>query len=251
MAAEASSASSSSAASSAAAELPPCNTLYVNNLNERIKRTQMKKALYTAFSQFGRVVRIICKGSFKLKGQSWIVFDDVGSAVTAKRQMTNCPIFNKPLHIQFAKENTRAAAHMIGTSTRTGKRVRDDEDDGSAAGPSSARPAVASEADASQPAVPTSARAGEGNEEADGEEDGLQQQAATLVVSGVPSGITAEQFTALFSSFAGFVGARLPPGEKGVGFADFADAQAGAAALRAMQGYQLSDDATLSISLSV
>jgi hypothetical protein len=82
---------------SSTGDLPPNQTLYVNNLNDKIKRADLKKTLYTSFSQFGRVMQIICKGSFKLKGQAWITFDDVSSAVTAKRQLTNCPIFGKPL----------------------------------------------------------------------------------------------------------------------------------------------------------
>lgn len=95
--ASAAAASSAAGAGPASGDLPPNQTLYVNNLNDKIKRADMKKTLYTSFSQFGRVMQIICKGSFKLKGQAWITFDDVSSAVTAKRQLTNCPIFGKPL----------------------------------------------------------------------------------------------------------------------------------------------------------
>jgi hypothetical protein len=54
----------------------------------------------------------------------------------------------------------------------------------------------------------------------------------------------------MFSGFPGFMGARLPPGDKGIGFVDFADETNASAALRAMQGYQISDAASITVSLS-
>lgn len=47
----------------------PSQTLYLNNLNEKIKKNILKKTLYALFSQFGKVIEIVaCKG-IKLRGQ--------------------------------------------------------------------------------------------------------------------------------------------------------------------------------------
>lgn len=47
----------------------PTQTLYINNLNEKIKKEILKKTLYSLFSQYGRIVEIVaCKG-IKLRGQ--------------------------------------------------------------------------------------------------------------------------------------------------------------------------------------
>lgn len=45
----------------AAAEVtgPPNNTVYINNLNEKIKRDELKKSLYAVFVQFGQILDII------------------------------------------------------------------------------------------------------------------------------------------------------------------------------------------------
>lgn len=44
-------------------------TIYVNNLNEKIKKDVLKKMLYMLFSQYGRVKQIVaCKG-IKMRGQ--------------------------------------------------------------------------------------------------------------------------------------------------------------------------------------
>ncbi len=50
-------------------EVEPNHTIYINNLNEKIKKNVLKKLLYMLFSQYGKVIQIIaCKG-IKLRGQ--------------------------------------------------------------------------------------------------------------------------------------------------------------------------------------
>lgn len=52
--------------------LPPNETLYVNNINEKIKKDVLKKNLYMLFSQYGKVKKIVaCKG-IKMRGQVYM-----------------------------------------------------------------------------------------------------------------------------------------------------------------------------------
>jgi RNA recognition motif-containing protein len=54
---------------SAAMEAEPNQTIYVKNINEKVKKDVLKKQLYMLFSQYGRVKQIVaCKG-IKLRGQ--------------------------------------------------------------------------------------------------------------------------------------------------------------------------------------
>jgi U2 small nuclear ribonucleoprotein B'' len=47
----------------------PNNTIYINNINEKINKNVLKKLLYMLFSQYGRVLQIVaCKG-IKMRGQ--------------------------------------------------------------------------------------------------------------------------------------------------------------------------------------
>jgi RNA recognition motif-containing protein len=53
----------------AAMEAEPNQTIYVKNINEKVKKDVLKKQLYMLFSQYGRVKQIVaCKG-IKLRGQ--------------------------------------------------------------------------------------------------------------------------------------------------------------------------------------
>jgi RNA recognition motif-containing protein len=47
----------------------PSHTLYVNNLNEKIKKDVLKKSILSVFSQFGKVIDIVACRGIRLRGQ--------------------------------------------------------------------------------------------------------------------------------------------------------------------------------------
>ena len=55
----------------------PNQTIYVNNLNEKLKKDVLKKSLYMIFSEFGKIVEINASKASALRGQvnliSWIL----------------------------------------------------------------------------------------------------------------------------------------------------------------------------------
>ena len=79
------------------ADVPPNQTIYINNLNEKIKKEELKKSLYAVFSQFGKIVDIVACKTLKLRGKAWVVFEDVTSATNALRQMQDFPFYDKSM----------------------------------------------------------------------------------------------------------------------------------------------------------
>lgn len=102
--------------------VPPNQTVYVNNLPDKIKkegapalltscilpcrtdstdagavRAELKKCLYAIFSQFGKIVDIVALKTYRLRGQAWIVFSDVSASTNALRAMQGFPFFEKPM----------------------------------------------------------------------------------------------------------------------------------------------------------
>ena len=47
----------------------PNQTIYINNLNEKLKKDFLKKNLYMIFSEFGKIVEIKTTRADKLRGQ--------------------------------------------------------------------------------------------------------------------------------------------------------------------------------------
>lgn len=78
-------------------EVIPSQTLYVNNLNEKIKKDVLKKTLYMLFRQYGKVIEIVaCKG-FSRRGQAFIVFEDTAAATQALRSKQGFNFYDKPM----------------------------------------------------------------------------------------------------------------------------------------------------------
>lgn len=49
-------------------------TLYVNNLNDKLPKEQLKEELYLLFSQFGTILDVVALKTERMKGQAWIFF---------------------------------------------------------------------------------------------------------------------------------------------------------------------------------
>ncbi|CAN6353818.1 unnamed protein product [Urochloa humidicola] len=81
--------------------IPPNVTIYINNLNEKIKLEELKKSLNAVFSQFGKILDVLAFKTLKHKGQAWVVFEDVASATEALKRMQDFPFYDKPMLTQL------------------------------------------------------------------------------------------------------------------------------------------------------
>merc|ERR1712157_479648 len=96
-------------------ELPPNNTIYVNNLTEKIKIPALITELRAIFNQFGVIVEIQAKKNLRMRGQAFIVFDDVESAKKAVSSMQGFPFHSKKMRIQYAKTDSDIISKRNGT----------------------------------------------------------------------------------------------------------------------------------------
>ncbi|CAO2824385.1 unnamed protein product [Amaranthus hypochondriacus] len=108
-------------------DVPPNQTIYINNLNEKIKLDELKKSLNAVFSQFGKILEVLAFKTLKHKGQAWVVFEEVSSATNALRQMQGFPFYDKPMRIQYAKTKSDVIAKADGTFVPREKRKRQEE----------------------------------------------------------------------------------------------------------------------------
>uniref|UniRef100_A0A8C3VDF1 RRM domain-containing protein n=1 Tax=Catharus ustulatus TaxID=91951 RepID=A0A8C3VDF1_CATUS len=75
----------------------PNHTIYINNLNEKIKKDELKKSLYAIFSQFGQILDILVSRSLRMRGQAFVIFKEMSSASNALRSMQGFPFYDKPM----------------------------------------------------------------------------------------------------------------------------------------------------------
>mmetsp|Transcript_4512 Transcript_4512/g.5065 ORF Transcript_4512/g.5065 Transcript_4512/m.5065 type:complete len:170 (+) Transcript_4512:111-620(+) len=96
-------------------DVPPNQTLYVNNLNDKIKIPDLKCCLLELFSTYGEVIDIIAAGALKKKGQAFVAYRDISCATNALRALQGFVFLDKPLRIAYARTKSDVAAHEDGT----------------------------------------------------------------------------------------------------------------------------------------
>jgi RNA recognition motif-containing protein len=105
-------------------DIRPNHTIYINNLNEKIKKDELKKSLYAIFSQFGQILDIVAMKNLKMRGQAFIIFKEIASATNALRTMQGFPFYDKPMRINYSKTDSDVIAQMKGTFKERPKKVR-------------------------------------------------------------------------------------------------------------------------------
>ncbi|KAL1955039.1 hypothetical protein VTO42DRAFT_330 [Malbranchea cinnamomea] len=92
----------------------PNQTLYCTNLPDKIKKPDLRTALYTLFSTYGTVLDVVAMKTEKMRGQAHIVFKDIASSTQAMRALQGFDFFGKEMKIVYAKGSSNIIAKLRG-----------------------------------------------------------------------------------------------------------------------------------------
>lgn len=247
--------------------LPPNQTLYVNNLNDKINPETLKKSLREVFAAFGSIMDIIAMKSLKRRGQAWIIFKEVSSANNALRSLQGFPFYNKPMRLNFAKTKSDAVARADGTYVERAKRTvkrevaRKAQPEAVAyqqpqfAVPQQQVPVQQVQAPA-QPQLSSAqiqARIGWNPQQAPAalaRQESAQGPAPpnrTLFVENLPQEANDTMLAMLFRQYPGFQEVRLIPG-RNVAFVDYQNEYQSGMAMQGLQGFAMTPEVKLKLS---
>jgi U2 small nuclear ribonucleoprotein B'' len=230
-------------------KLTPSRSVYVKNLEERIKPEALRESLTEIFSEYGEIIDIVAKQNLKAKGQAFIVFENAESAAKAIEEVQGFEMFGKEMKLDFAR--TRSDATVLHEEGDAGlerwKRGRLAEKERKQAMEVQMsklkRPA--------QTTVvtdrPSKAVKGAGLKPAGGNAsavipDEYLPPNKILFLRELPLDYDVEGLSRIFSRFEGFKEVRMVPGRPGIAFVEY-EAEAGAiSAKEATAGMQLGDE---------
>jgi U2 small nuclear ribonucleoprotein B'' len=78
-------------------EVQPNTTLYINNLNDKINKEELRTQLFALFTTHGRLVDVVATKSPKMRGQAFLVFADLAGATSAMRACEGMEFYDKPM----------------------------------------------------------------------------------------------------------------------------------------------------------
>lgn len=86
------------ASTSAHPAAPPSQTLYLQNLpDSKIAKSDLRTLIYTLFSTYGPVLDVVTLKTAKHRGQSHVVFRDIGAASTAMKALQGFEVVGKKI----------------------------------------------------------------------------------------------------------------------------------------------------------
>ncbi|KAK1766775.1 U2 small nuclear ribonucleoprotein B [Phialemonium atrogriseum] len=223
------------------ASSPSVSTVYVRNLEERVKPEPLKEALHAIFSEYGNVIEIIAKTNLKAKGQAFIVFDNPESAQKAIDEIQGFELFEKPMQVALARTRSDATVELAGNaeeldahrrrrlaekdkkraiqSAEEQKRLKRPVPGAPGAAPDLAgRPAKTARGAGLKPTGPSAPAV---------VPDEYLPPNKILFVQNLPDDFDVEALTEIFGRFEGFREVRLVPGRKGIAFVEY-EAEQGA-----------------------
>ncbi|KAM0306591.1 hypothetical protein ACHAPM_001162 [Fusarium culmorum] len=225
------------------------STVYVQNLEERVKLETLVDALRTIFSEFGNVVDIVAKKNLRAKGQAFIVYDNAESAQEAIEEINGFDLFDKPMKLALARSRSDKTVELTGSQEEleNHKRHRQAEKDKRkaeeaaeeqrqsnkrASGATDNRPAKAAK---SSGLKSTSAAA------ATSVLDEFLPPNKILFVQNFPEDYDIEALTSVFGRFEGLREVRLVPTRRGIAFIEYETEQGAITAKENTAGLNLGD----------
>jgi len=253
-------------------DLPPNQTLYVNNLNDKINVETLKKSLREVFAAFGGIIEIIAMKSLKRRGQAWIIFKETSSATNSLKSLQGFPFYNKPMRINYAKTKSDVVAKGDGTYVERPRKTikREDLRKGKTAAPATTTApvaetkkvatataaAAAAAPAAAQPSVTQKSiqdRIGWNPQQTPNAPKapqrglGVAEPNRTLFVENLPLEATDTMLSMLFRQYPGFQEVRLIPG-RNVAFVDYQNEYQAGMAMQGLQGFAMTPEVNLQLS---
>lgn len=238
------------------------NTIYINNINEKIKIAELKTSLSAVFWQFGQILDIVAHKNLRMRGQAFVAFKDVSSASNALKSMQGFPFHGKPMRIQYAKSDSYSVAKMKGTYverpaapkySEDRKKKKDSKDQhrispqvmqpgllpGIAPG-SMVQSLVSNVFSSQQPITPVPVPP----ENADAPPNQI------LFLTNLPSETNELMLTMLFNQFPGFKEVRLVPGRHDIAFVEFESEDLSAVAKMQLQAFKITPTHAMKITFA-
>ncbi|KAH7920938.1 RNA-binding domain-containing protein [Leucogyrophana mollusca] len=223
-------------------------TLYIQNLNEKIKVDVLKASLRGLFKSYGEVLDVVAHNNLRMRGQAFVSFASPEIAKKAMKEVRGFPLYSKPMQISFARTRSDAVVKRLDADnlddhkaqraehkkkTRYSNPLKQKfrakrmaaEMDGAAAAPAPKRPNVQ---------MP----------------DEYLPPNKILFLQNLPESVTKDQLMALFSQYPNLYEVRLIPTKKDIAFVEYMDEGSAGVAKDALHNYKLDGENKIKITFA-
>jgi len=223
-------------------------TLYIQNLNEKIKIDVLKASLRSLFKTYGEVLDVVAHGNLRMRGQAFVSFADPQIAKKAMKEVKGFPLYSKPMQISFARTRSDAVVKKL---------------DGNHFDEHKARRSEHKKTTRYSNPLKQKFRAKRMAAEVDGGAAVLAPKRPNvqmpdeylppnkiLFLQNLPESVTKDQLLALFTQYPNLHEVRLIPTKKDIAFVEYLDEGSAGVAKDALHNYKLDGENKIKITFA-
>ncbi|KAG8970703.1 hypothetical protein FRC03_004085 [Tulasnella sp. 419] len=90
-----------------------CETIYIQNLNEKVKIQVLKQSLTNLFKSYGEVINVTAHRNLRMRGQAFVSFQSKEAAAKAVKEVKGFPLYGKPMQLSFSKTKSDAVIDFL------------------------------------------------------------------------------------------------------------------------------------------
>jgi len=225
-----------------------CETLYIQNLNEKIKTDVLKASLRGLFKSYGEVLDVVAHSNLRMRGQAFVSFASADSAKKAMKDIQRFPLYSKPMQISFARTRSDAVVQKVDADQYDEHKARRAEHKKKTRYTNPLKQKIrakrmAAEIDGAAP-VPATKRP---NVQMP---DEYLPPNKILFLQNLPEGVTKDQLMALFAQYPNLHEVRLIPTKRDIAFVEYMDEGSAGLAKDALHNYKLDGENKIKITFA-
>ncbi|PLW32928.1 hypothetical protein PCASD_12469 [Puccinia coronata f. sp. avenae] len=238
-------------------------TVYLNNLNEKVKLPALKQTLKNLLKNFGPVLDVVAHRSVRMRGQAFVAFADREVAAKAVKEVKGFPLYGKPIEITFArtpadcivkrKTPDEFEAHK---AERLSKKKRSRRENPlrkkAAAIKEAARKAAEAASSGGGAAAPnaTTLLPSTSNRKVVQMPDEYQPPNKILFIQNLPENAGKDALEVLFKQYPNLVEVRTIPGRSNIAFVEYVDAASSGVAKDALHNYKFDGEHKIKVTFA-
>lgn len=227
----------------------PHPTIYLQNLNEKVKPVALKSFLQEFLLPVGPIVNIVAKRSLSLRGQAWVQFDSTEAARKAIDFLQGRRLYGKTVVVKFAKFKSDSVSREDGTYD-VEKYHREQEKLEKARNPRLTRRQMMQQMMSNPAMLAMSGTMPSAGPMPVGVGSDLQLPNKILFIQAIPAGVTEEVLGKLFIKYPGFSEVRPVPGRPDLAFVEFDTEMQATVSKNAMDRYEVAPGAPLRVTFA-
>ncbi|OAV92150.1 hypothetical protein PTTG_03690 [Puccinia triticina 1-1 BBBD Race 1] len=237
-------------------------TVYLNNLNEKVKLPALKQTLKNLLKNFGPVLDVVAHRSVRMRGQAFVAFADREVAAKAVKEVKGFPLYGKPIEIAFARSpadcvvkrktpddfETHKAERLL--KKKRSRRENPLRKKAFALKEAAQKAAEAASAGGAAAPATTTLPASTSNRKIVQMPDEYQPPNKILFIQNLPENAGKDALEVLFKQYPNLVEVRTIPGRSNIAFVEYVDATSSGVAKDALHNYKFDGEHKIKVTFA-